>query len=128
MSATKSSGPEAAGTTVLTCILWLAVTALTKQTGHTCRIFIRTTSSLAGSVPTNLACVTASAMFSMASAAASWLASANRQQTEGSQRVRLSSLKGRRREADSQTRVHRRGPARLDLSYIVFILSFRTAG
>lgn len=58
---------------------------LTKQTGLTCRIFMRTTSSLAGSVPTNLACVTASAMFSMASAAASWLASANRQQTEGSQ-------------------------------------------
>lgn len=47
----------------------------------TCIIFIRTTSSLAGSVPTNLACVTASAMFSMASAAASWLASVNKQDT-----------------------------------------------
>lgn len=44
----------------------------------TCNIFIRTTSSLAGSVPTNLACVTASAMFSMASAAASWLESVQR--------------------------------------------------
>jgi hypothetical protein len=36
---------------------------------HTCRIFMRTTSSLARSVPTNLACVTASAMFSIPLAA-----------------------------------------------------------
>lgn len=42
-----------------------------------------TTSSLAGSVPTNLACVTASAMFSMASAAASWLASAQDRWQDG---------------------------------------------
>ena len=35
----------------------------------TCKIFIRTTSSLARSVPTNLACVTASAMFSIPLAA-----------------------------------------------------------
>lgn len=47
---------------------------------------MRTTSSLAGSVPTNLACVTASAMFSMASAAASWLASVNMQETQFSQK------------------------------------------
>jgi len=31
----------------------------------TCNIFIKTTSSLLGSVPTNLACVTASARLSM---------------------------------------------------------------
>lgn len=37
----------------------------------TCNIFIRTTSSEPGSVPTNLACVTASAMFSIAGAATS---------------------------------------------------------
>lgn len=109
----------------------MAVTVLTKQTGHTCRIFIRTTSSLAGSVPTNLACVTASAMFSMASAAASWLASANRQQT---QKVLKQShcrhWRQRRRETDSQTRVHWWGPARPDfmLHSLLFIFRFCTAG
>lgn len=50
---------------------------------------MRTTSSLAGSVPTNLACVTASAMFSMASAAASWLASARREVHETKIQTRL---------------------------------------
>lgn len=41
----------------------------------TCRIFIKTTSSLAWSVPTNRAWVTASAMFSIPSAVPSWLGS-----------------------------------------------------
>lgn len=44
---------------------FLTVVFLTR----TCRIFMRTTSSLAMSVPTNLACVTASAMFSIPAAA-----------------------------------------------------------
>jgi hypothetical protein len=38
----------------------------------TCKIFIRTTSSLPLSVPTNLACVTASAKLSTTMAADSW--------------------------------------------------------
>jgi hypothetical protein len=41
----------------------------------TCKIFIRTTSSLPLSVPTNLACVTASARLSTTLAADSWAGS-----------------------------------------------------
>ena len=41
----------------------------------TYRIFMRITSSEEGSVPTNLACVTASAMFSMAAAEVSQVGS-----------------------------------------------------
>ena len=41
----------------------------------TCKIFIRTTSSLPLSVPTNLACVTASARLSTTMAADSWAGS-----------------------------------------------------
>ena len=37
---------------------------LRNHENQTCNIFMRTTSSLLGSVPTNLACVTASARFS----------------------------------------------------------------
>lgn len=54
---------------------------LLKYTKHTCNIFISTTPSEEWSVPTNLACVTASAMSSTVAGTLGWVGSERVEQT-----------------------------------------------